>query len=172
MKGKSAAGFGPVVAAALAVLLAAGCAGPTKVEQEAAAQVPKALAAAATPIDDTPDVRIISMDFDPPLPSDGSLSSIENRTLLVAVDNQGKKTESDVVVSLEIRGPGDKDALLSQSQTIASLGCGEVKVLRFTGLAPLPARPLYSAVIAANPVPGEVNLDDNRKSLEFRLSKP
>lgn len=162
---------GLLVAAALVGLLLGGCAGSAEPEQEAVSQMPKALAAAATPVDDAPDVRIISLDFDPPLNSDGSLPSFDKRTLFVAVDNQGKKAESDVVVSLEIRGPDDKEPLLSQSQTVASLGCGEVKVLRFGGLAPLPVRSSYTLVVSANPVPGEINVGDNRKSLELHLSK-
>lgn len=155
-----------LVAAILVGLLGAGCVGVVQSEQQPANPTPKALISAATVVDDTPDVRVISMDFDPPLNSDGSCTTLAQRTLLVAVDNRGKKAENDVVVKLEIKGPEDKEALISQLRTVSSVASGEVKVLKFTGFASLPARPVYNLVVDVQPVVGELSVDDNHKSLE------
>lgn len=161
-----------LVAAILVGTLAVGCASVVESEQKPVSPTPRALGAVATAVDDTPDVRVISVDFDPPLDSDGSCTSLDKRTLLVAVDNRGKKAENDVLVRLEIKGPEDKDALISQSRTVASVASGEVKVLKFTGFASLPARPVYNLIVDVRPVVGERSVDDNHKSLEVRISKP
>lgn len=132
---------------------------------------PKALAVAASS-DDACDLRIISLDLDPPPNGDGSFSGFEKRTLLAAVDNQGKTTENNVIVTLEIRGPADTEPLVSQTQTIPSLAPGEVKVLKFTGFTSLPARPSYSVLVDLKPAIGERNVADNHKSLELQAIKP
>lgn len=133
---------------------------------------PMALAMAVGPSDDAPDLRIISLDFDPELSGEGTCDGLDHRTLLMAVDNRGKNAQNDVLVTLRIRGSTDKDALISQSQTIASLASGEVKVLKFSGFTSLPTRDSYDLEIEVKPVPGERNVTDNRKLVTLCISKP
>jgi hypothetical protein len=121
---------------------------------------------------DTHDVRIISLHLEPAINNNGTVDTLENRTLLVAIDNNGNKAESNISVALAVKSDSDKESLISQTQNITTLAPGEVKVLKFGGLSTLPSRPAYKLIVDTVAVPGEVKTADNSKTLELIIKKP
>jgi hypothetical protein len=169
-------GFGAFMIRSLALavaivigLLAAGCSSPALFQQPAAPTPPALLQRASA--DSAPDVRIISLDFVPPIKDDGTCDDLANRTLLVVVDNRGALSENGVEVKLEVSGQSDGDTLVSQSQTIPVLSSGEAKVLKFSNFLPPQNRPTYNLKVDVKPVQGERNVDDNHKTLVLRVTK-
>ncbi len=118
-----------------------------------------------------PDERglaIMGVDFDPPLEA-GQILTNGGVTLLVALENQGRKTEPAARVTARLYDaqshPGAD--LASETITVRALAPGELRVVRFTQVNALPVRSRYKLAVEVSPVPGERELDDNVRLLDI-----
>lgn len=115
------------------------------------------------------DLAIIDVDFDPSLDysqivSDGGV------TLLIAVENQGLASESNVEVTarlLETVAGEQPRELLNETAVIRSLAPREVRVVRFNQVTDLPLRERYELSVELVPVQGERDLRDNARIFDI-----
>lgn len=132
-------------------------------------QPPTTPAGLATVVPADRAVGIIGVDFDPPLEYDQILTN-GGVTLLVAIENRGRITESSIEVTARLRDPTAREEaadLLNETVTIRSLKPGEVRVVRFTQVTELPVRERYGLVVELGAVAGEVDLGDNVHSFDI-----
>ena len=114
-------------------------------------------------------IAIIGVDFDPALDYSQILSN-GGVTLLVAVENQGLATETNVELTarlLDTADEADSRELLNDTVLIRSLAPREVRVVRFNQVTDLPVRERYKLVAELSPVPGEQELTDNARSFDI-----
>jgi len=114
-------------------------------------------------------VAIIGVDFDPALDYDQIISN-GGVTLLVAVENQGLATETNLELKsrlLDTANRASPKELLNETMIIRSLGPHEVRVVRFNEVTDLPVRDRYQLVAELAPVPGERDLSDNTRSYDI-----
>jgi hypothetical protein len=114
-------------------------------------------------------VAIIGVDFDPALDSSQILSN-GGVTLLVAVENQGLATETNVELRARLFDTADEGGpreLLNGTMMIRSLAPREVRVVRFDQVTNLPVRERYKLVAELSPVRGERELSDNVRSFDI-----
>jgi hypothetical protein len=114
-------------------------------------------------------VAIIGVDFDPAL-NYSQIISNGGVTLLVAVENQGMATETNVVLKarlLDTAEEANMSELLNETELIRSLAPGEVRVVRFNQVTDLPVRERYKLVTELSPVRGERELSDNSRSFDI-----
>jgi hypothetical protein len=118
-----------------------------------------------------PDERglaIMGVDFDPPLEA-GQILAGGGVTLLVALENQGRRTEPVAWVTARLYDPADAAAtdLARETITVRSLTPGELRVVRFTQVNDLPVRARYKLAVEVSPLPGETQLDDNLRTYDI-----
>lgn len=118
-----------------------------------------------------PDARglaIMGVDFDPPLEA-GQILTNGGVTLLVALENQGRSTESAARVTARLYDPAAQPGadLASETITVRGLAPGELRVVRFTQVNNLPVLPRYKLAVEVAPAPGERELDDNVRILDI-----
>lgn len=114
-------------------------------------------------------VAIIGVDFDPALDYDQILSN-GGVTLLVAVENQGLASETNVELKarlLDTANQASPQELLNETRIIRSLAPHEVRVVRFNQVTDLPVRERYTIVTELAPVKGELELSDNTRSFDI-----
>ena len=114
-------------------------------------------------------VAIIDVDFEPALDYSQIVSN-GGVTLLVAVENQGLATETNVALKARLLDTADETNprdLLNETVLIRSLSPHEVRVVRFGQVTDLPLRERYKLVAELSPVPGERELSDNARSFDI-----
>ena len=114
-------------------------------------------------------VAIIGVDFDPALDYSQILSN-GGVTLLVAVENLGLATETNVELNARLLDTADEAGpreLLNDTVLIRSLAPREVRVVRFNQVTDLPVRERYKLVAELSPVLGELELSDNARSFDI-----
>ena len=114
-------------------------------------------------------VAIVGVDFDPALDYSQIISN-GGVTLLVAVENQGLATESNVALKARLLDTADAAnprELLNETVIIRSLLPHEVRVVRFNQVTDLPVRERYKLVAELSPVRGERELSDNARSFDI-----
>ncbi len=124
---------------------------------------------AVTAVPQAHDVAIIGVDFDPALNYNQIISN-GGVTLLVAVENQGLATETNVELKARLLDTADEASpreLLNDTVMIRSLLPHEVRVVRFNQVTDLPVRERYKLVAELSPVPGERGLSDNSRSFDI-----
>jgi len=124
---------------------------------------------AVTAVPQAHDVAIIGVDFDPALNYNQIISN-GGVTLLVAVENQGLATETNVELKARLLDTADEASpreLLNDTVMIRSLLPHEVRVVRFNQVTDLPLRERYKLVAELSPVPGERGLSDNSRSFDI-----
>jgi hypothetical protein len=115
-------------------------------------------------------ISVVGVDFDPPLDAERLLDS--GVTLLVAIENQGLRSESDVEVTarlLDPTGTSDIQELLNETVLLDTVSAGEVRVVRFSPVTELPVRSLYKLVVDVSPVEGEEELGDNNRTYDITV---
>ena len=124
---------------------------------------------AATAVPQAHGVAIIGVDFDPALDYSQIISN-GGVTLLVAVENQGLATETNVELNARLLDTADEAGpreLLNDTVLIRSLAPREVRVVRFNQVTDLPLRERYKLVAELSPVQGEQELSDNVRSFDI-----
>jgi hypothetical protein len=95
-------------------------------------------------------VRVLAIDFDPPLSSLTFPFASTGLMLLVAVENTGLETQSNVIVRVELwQGARDEDPLGSRSVVLPLIAAGEVRVIRFAGMEGLGPASAYWLKVSA-----------------------
>lgn len=92
------------------------------------------------------------------LPRTGSFS------VTVAVENQGTRTEKDLVVSVKLYSDA-RTSPVRQEQTISQISQGSTVKVTFKGLKPVAGGVRNVLEVSVSTVPGEANADNNRKIL-------
>ena len=115
----------------------------------------------------------MGVDFDPPLEA-GQILTSGGVTLLVALENQGRRTEPTARVTARLYDPESPRGadLASETITVRSLAPGELRVVRFTQVTDLPVRSRYKLAVEVSPVSGERELDDNVRMYDIIVHPP
>ena len=114
-------------------------------------------------------LAIIGVDFDPALDY-GQIISNGGITLLVAVENQGQATETNVELKARLLDTADEASpreLLNDTVLLRSLAPREVRVVRFNQVTDLPVRERYKLIAELSPVRGERDLSDNVRGFDI-----
>lgn len=147
---------------------------PTEVQvltiTELATQEKPAVATSELAIKEEHDIAILAVDFDPPLSSLSALSAPAEITLHVAVENKGYRKETSVLVTVQLFGSGRDDLIKQETQAIESLSPGQIQVLYFRSLLPVPYRSRYRLEIGISPASGEARWTNNYKSYDIHIT--
>jgi hypothetical protein len=165
----------PILSLAIAstlLLVAAALAGCVEVRVVGA--TPSALSS-GLPSDPLPaagqahNLAVVAVEFDPPLDYQRLILRRQSITLLVALENRGSETEHDVTVQAELSTPADPTLHLARSTGTPSIAPGEIQVVRFPALSAIPFFDAYHLEVIVDALPGEINLDDNRKAFDIQI---
>jgi hypothetical protein len=160
---------GIVVLVFLSVLTLAGCAEVDIVDKEPSVGTPETLTDSSTAGDETHNLAVLAVDFDPPLTYQQLMLRPQAVELLVVIENTGKVTEHDVTVRAQLSTPRNPDYLLTQGASVASIAPGEIQIVRFARLSEIPLHETYNLEIVVEPVTGETDLTDNTKAFELQI---
>jgi hypothetical protein len=125
-----------------------------------------------TPSQITPDehdLAILAVDFEPQLDYEQIVNNLDNITLLIAVENTGISTETDVAIEARLSCDEGRTTIVERGAEIASIAPGETQVVRFTQIPRPPYRPVYQLSVQAVAVPGETNLADNLRLYDINI---
>jgi hypothetical protein len=114
-------------------------------------------------------LRIIAVDFDPPLDYT-QLVSNDGVTLMVAVENQGQGDETGVRVSARLLNPNvvsQAVGILDETVVLTEVPAGQVRVARFSHATGFPLLARYRLEVAVEPVFGELQREDNFRVYEI-----
>jgi hypothetical protein len=122
----------------------------------------------ATVAPDERNLAIMGVDFDPPLEA-GQVLAGSGITLLVALENQGRRAEPVARVTARLYDPDSQNSadLASETISVRSLAPGELRVVRFTQVNDLPVRARYKLAVEVSPLSGEHQLDDNVRTYDI-----
>ncbi len=126
-----------------------------------------------TPSQITPDkhdLAILAVDFEPELDYQQIVNNPDGVTLLIAVENTGISTETDVVIEAQLSCDVGKTVIAERSAEIASIAPGETKVVRFTQIPRPPYRPTYQLSVQIVAVSGETNLANNMRVYDINIT--
>lgn len=155
----------------LTALSLAGCARVEIVDRPSASLDSPSLGKVKTPTDDH-DLAVLAIDFDPSLEYEQIIFRSEQATLLVAVENVGLETESDVQVKARLSARDDDNVILEKTCHIDSIAPGQIKIARFRGISRIPYRSAYNLRVWVLPVPDEAGLANNQRSYDLYIEKP
>jgi len=116
------------------------------------------------------DLALLALDFEPPLEGEG-MPRGEEVTLLVAVENMGVWTETNVRVEARLSSYDGKEVLLKRTGYINVIAPGEIKVVRLRSPVRIPYRSVYLLEVHVSPVEREVHSANNYKSYEIRVER-
>jgi len=116
------------------------------------------------------DLAILAVDFDPQLDDyEQLLNDPEGITLLIAIENTGLSTESNILVEAQLSADEGETILVERNATVDSIAPGETQVIRFSQIPCPPYRPAYQLSVQALTVPGETNLTNNSRMYDLHL---
>jgi hypothetical protein len=116
-------------------------------------------------------LSILGVEFDPPLDY-AQILSRGGVSLLVALENPGLSTESNVRVTAQLLDSTDRSKpqkLFDDAVTVKNLAPGELRVVRFPQVSELPRLERYRLQVQVEPVPGEQNTNDNERTYEIEI---
>jgi len=116
------------------------------------------------------DLAILAVDFEPQLDYEQIVNNLDNITLLIAVENTGISTETDVLIEARLSCDEGRTVIVERSAEIASITAGETQVVRFTQIPQPPYRPAYQLLVQAVAVPGETNLINNARIYDINIT--
>ena len=154
----------------LTSLSLAGCAGVEVVDRAPASLDTPSLSKVRTPVDEH-DLAVLAIDFDPSLEYKQIIVRGEQATLLVAVENIGLQTESDVKVKAWLSAYDDTP-ILEKTCHIDTIAPGQIKIARFKDISRIPYRQAYRLKVWVLPVPGEIGMANNKKSYDLYITMP
>ena len=117
------------------------------------------------------DLAVMAAVLDPPLQYQQLILRRQSVTLLVAIENRGASTERNVTVRASLTSPRDPKLNLSQEANVVSIAPGEIQIVRFARLQEIPYTTAYRLEVSVDPVAGELDLSDNGKVYDVRLSR-
>lgn len=126
-----------------------------------------------TPSQITPDehdLAILAVDFEPQLNYDQIVNNPDSTTLLIAIENTGLSTETDVLIEAQLSADEGRTIIVERSAEIASIAPGETQVVRFSQIPRPPYRPTYQLSVRAVPVSGETNLANNLRVYDINIT--
>lgn len=118
---------------------------------------------------ETHDLSIAAIDFDPALDPQHFVMG-KPYSLLVAVENKGNRKEGPFTVSVQLLTQDRQKVLLSQQRTVSRLSAGDVTVVRFPSSTTPPRERVYILQVQIQVVPGESNTGNNKRTLEIQLN--
>ncbi len=155
----------------LTSLSSAGCAGVKIVDRAPVSLDTPSLNEVRVPVDEH-DLAVLAIDFDPPLEYEQIMVKGEQATLLVAVENIGLQTESDVKVKARLSALEDDTPILEKICQIETIAPGQIKIARFKGISRVPYRQAYNLKVWVLPVLDEVSMANNEKGYDLYINMP
>ena len=155
----------------LTSLSLAGCTGVKIVDRAPVSLDALSLNEVRVPVDEH-DLAVLAIDFDPPLEYEQIMVKGEQATLLVAVENIGLQTESDVKVKARLSVHEDDAPILEKTCLIDAIAPGQIKIARFRGISRIPYRQAYDLKVWVLPVLGEVGKANNEKGYDLYINMP
>jgi len=119
---------------------------------------------------DEHDLAILAVDFEPQLDYEQIVNDLDGITLLIAIENTGISTETDVLVEAQLSCDEGRTLIVERSAEIASIAPGETQVVRFTQIPQPPYRPTYQLFVQVVAVPGESNLANNLRIYDINIT--
>jgi hypothetical protein len=116
-------------------------------------------------------LRIVAVDFDPPLDY-AQIVSNNGVTLMAAVENQGLSDEANVQVTARLLDPSaapEASDIMDQTVVLTHLAPGQIRVARFSQANGLPLLARYRLEVAVEPVSGEQQTSDNYRIYEIAV---
>lgn len=156
-----------VAIALLAMLLLSGCVQIEVLDLKRSEVVPTLI---PSPPAGEHDLALLAFNFEPSLEEE-SISGSEEVSLLVAVENMGIWTETNVRVKARLSSYEGKEVLLERDGYIDVIAPGEIKVVRLRSPVHIPYRPVYLLEVHVSPVEREVHSGNNHKIYEIRIEK-
>lgn len=153
----------------LASLSLAGCAQIEIVDRAPASLDTPSPNKVKAPVDEH-DLAVLAVDFDPSLDYEQIMTKSEEATLLVAVENMGLRTETDVKVKALLSTYEDDTPILEKTSYLDAIAPGQIKIARFKGISRIPYKPAYRLKVWVLPVPGEVGTANNQKSYDLYIT--
>ena len=152
----------------IAILSLTGCFEVEVIDHQEKANADTATSSPTTP--DEHDLAILAVDFGPQLEDyEDLLSNPDGITLLIAIENTGLSTESDVLIEAQLSADEGETILVERSAEAASIAPGETQVIRFTQIPCPPYRPAYQLSVQVIAVSGETDLANNSRIYDLHL---
>lgn len=120
---------------------------------------------------DEHDLAVLALDLEPRLEYEKIVSNDEGVTLLVAVENVGVWTETDVKVEARLSSNDGSEVILEKTTRIDAIAPGETKVVRLRSPSRIPYLSAYLFEVHVSPVAKEAHTTNNHKSYEIRITK-
>ena len=155
----------------LTSLSLAGCAEVKIVDRAPGSLDTLSLSKIRTPVDEH-DLAVLAIDFDPPLEYEQIVVKGERATLLVAVENIGLQTETDVKVKARLFAYEDDTPILEKTCHIDTIAPGQIKIARFGDISRIPYRQAYRLKVWVLPVFGEIGMANNQRSYDLYINMP
>jgi hypothetical protein len=157
-----------ILAAALPVLILAGCVQVSVLDRTATPEE-QSLAATLNTREEH-DLAILAVEFDPPLDALQAVPDTGEIALRVAVENKGYRKEVGIKVTIRLLVNPTGVLIQEETQDVESLAPGEIRIVQFKGVLPSPHRSQYRLEIGASPVSGETRWTNNYKDYEIRIA--
>lgn len=154
--------------ASIIILVLTGCIRVEVVDHQEKTDVKATSPSQITP--DEHDLAILAMDFEPQLDYKQIVNNPDGVTLLIAVENTGLSTETDVSIKAQLSADEGRTIIVERSTEIASIAPGETQVVRFTQIPRPPYRPTYQLSVQVVAVPGETNLVNNSRIYDLLIT--
>lgn len=119
---------------------------------------------------DEHDLAILAVDFEPQLDYEQIVNNPDGITLLIAIENTGMSTETDVLIETQLSCDETRTIIAERSAEIASIAPGETQVVRFAQIPRPPYRRAYQLSVQAVAVPGETNLANNSRIYDINIT--
>jgi hypothetical protein len=161
-----------IAGALLSILvLLAGCA-EVQIVEPAPSGTPQLFASPLSPAEGDHNLAVMAAVLDPPLQYQQLISRRQSVTLMVAIENRGTSTERNVLVRASLTSPRDDKLDLSQEAKVASIAPGEIQIVQFARLQEIPYYTAYRLEVSVDPVAGELDLSDNSKVFDVKITRP
>lgn len=155
----------------LTFLSLAGCAEVKIVDRAPGSLDTLSLSKIRTPVDEH-DLAVLAIDFAPPLEYEQIVLKGEQATLLVAVENIGLQTATDVKVKARLSAYDGDIPILEKTSYIDTIAPGQIKIARFKDISRVPYRQAYRLQVWVLPAPGEVGMANNQRSYDLFVDMP
>jgi len=119
---------------------------------------------------DEHDLAILAVDFEPQLDYEQIVTDPDEITLLIAVENTGLSTETNILVEAQLSADEGRTVIVEQSAEITSIAPGETQVVRFSRIPRPPYRPTYQLSVQVVVVPGEANMANNLRIYDINIT--
>jgi len=154
--------------ASVVTLVLTGCIRVEVVDHQEKVEVETTSRSQITP--DEHDLAVLAIDFEPQLDYEQIVNNPDGITLLIAIENTGLSTETDVSIEAQLSADEGRTTIVERSAQIASIAPGETQVVRFVQIPRPPYRPTYQLSVQVLAVAGETNLADNLRIYDLLIT--